>query len=188
GIASSWWKSCRKIREKLSSAPTRPHSPTPPLAAAANSSTTAASPAEGPSAPLGGAKTKDFFLVCHFSGESVEFRFEVQQCISEHGNLYTSQVRYGSERRFIAAVFLPQGLRVAGCSQSVLCVPDCSWRRYRSEVRLQPRHRPQRFACTTIVYPKHARTVCTTTLDYNCRKAARRFLASVELESSESPG
>ncbi|XP_005056931.1 PREDICTED: filamin-interacting protein FAM101B [Ficedula albicollis] len=101
---------------------------------------------------------------------------------------YTSQVRYGSEQRFIAAVFLPLALSVAGCSQSIVCVPDCSWRRYRSEVRLEPRHRPRRFACTTIVYPKRAQTVCTTTLDYDCRKAARRFLASVELDAAECPG
>ncbi|KAF4789770.1 Filamin-interacting protein [Turdus rufiventris] len=98
---------------------------------------------------------------------------------------YTSSVRYGSEQRFIAAVQLPLGLSVASCSQTIVCVPDCSWRRYRSEVRFEPRHKPRRFSSTTIIYPKHAKTVCTTTLDYNCRKTARRFLASVELESSE---
>uniref|UniRef100_A0A8D2PM06 Refilin B n=1 Tax=Zosterops lateralis melanops TaxID=1220523 RepID=A0A8D2PM06_ZOSLA len=101
---------------------------------------------------------------------------------------YTSSVRYDSERHFIADVYLPVGLSVASCSQTVLCVPDCSWRRYRAEVRLEPRHRPRRFTSTTIIYPKHAKTVYTTTLDYNCRKAARRFLSSVELEASECLG
>lgn len=97
-------------------------------------------------------------------------------------------MRYDSERHFIADVYLPVGLSVASCSQTVLCVPDCSWRRYRAEVRLEPRHRPRRFTSTTIIYPKHAKTVYTTTLDYNCRKATRRFLSSVELEASECLG
>ncbi|KAL2297431.1 hypothetical protein Nmel_016732, partial [Mimus melanotis] len=101
---------------------------------------------------------------------------------------YTSSVRYGSERRFIADVLLRPALAVSRCSQTILCVPDCSWRRYRAELRLQPRHAPQRFTSTTIIYPKHAKTVYTTTLGYDCRKTARRFLASVELESSECPG
>ncbi|NXA72542.1 RFLB protein, partial [Thryothorus ludovicianus] len=127
-------------------------------------------------------------LVCHFSGERVEFRLEVQQCISEHGNLYTSSVRYDSEKRFIADVYLPVGLSVARCSQTVVCVPGCSWRSYKAEVLFEPRRRPRRFTSTTIIFPKHAKTVYTTTLDYNCRKAARRFLSSVELEASECPG
>ncbi|NXV05081.1 RFLB protein, partial [Cettia cetti] len=101
---------------------------------------------------------------------------------------YTSSVRYDSEKHFIADVYLPVGLSVASCSQTIVCVPDCSWRSYKAEVRLEPRHRPRRFTSTTIIYPKHAKTVYTTTLDYNCRKAARRFLSSVELEASECPG
>nr|XP_021380657.1 refilin-B isoform X1 [Lonchura striata domestica] len=101
---------------------------------------------------------------------------------------YTSSVRYDSEKRFIDGVYLPVGLSVARCSQTVVCVPDCSWRSYKAEVRLEPRHRPRRFASTTIIYPKHAKTVYTTTLDYNCRKAARRFLSSVELDTSECLG
>ncbi|XP_057227899.1 refilin-B [Malurus melanocephalus] len=101
---------------------------------------------------------------------------------------YTSSVRYDSEKRFIDDVYLPVGLSVASCSQTVLCVPDCSWRRYRAEVRFEPRRRPRRFTSTTIIFPKHAKTVYTTTLDYNCRKAARRFLSSVELDTSEHPG
>ncbi|NWZ82005.1 RFLB protein, partial [Poecile atricapillus] len=101
---------------------------------------------------------------------------------------YTSSVRYDSEKHFIADVFLPVGLSVASCSQTIVCVPDCSWRSYKAEVRLEPRHRPRRFTSTTIIYPKHAKTVYTTTLDYNCRKATRRFLSSVELETSECLG
>ncbi|NXT61723.1 RFLB protein, partial [Chaetops frenatus] len=101
---------------------------------------------------------------------------------------YTSSVRYDSEKHFIDDVYLPVGLSVAWCSQTIVCVPDCSWRSYKAEVRFEPRHRPRRFTSTTIIYPKHAKTVYTTTLDYNCRKATRRFLSSVELETSEYLG
>ncbi|XP_017586375.1 PREDICTED: filamin-interacting protein FAM101B [Corvus brachyrhynchos] len=101
---------------------------------------------------------------------------------------YTSSVRYDSEKHFIDDVYLPVGLSVASCSQTIVCVPNCSWRSYKAEVRFEPRHRPRRFTSTTIIYPKHAKTVYTTTLDYNCRKATRRFLSSVELETSEYLG
>nr|XP_025957210.1 refilin-B [Dromaius novaehollandiae] len=101
---------------------------------------------------------------------------------------YTSSVRYDSEKHFIDDVYMPMGLSVSSCSQTVVCVPDCTWRSYRAEVRFEPRHKPLRFTSTTIVYPKHAKTVYTTTLGYNCRKSLRRFLSSVELEAAEAPG
>uniref|UniRef100_A0A452S6Q8 Refilin B n=1 Tax=Ursus americanus TaxID=9643 RepID=A0A452S6Q8_URSAM len=101
---------------------------------------------------------------------------------------YTSSVRYDSERHFIDDVHLPLGLAVASCSQTVTCVPNCTWRSYKAEVRFEPRHKPSRFLSTTIVYPKYPKTVYTTTLDYNCRKTLRRFLSSVELEAAELPG
>ncbi|XP_055982872.1 refilin-B [Sorex fumeus] len=101
---------------------------------------------------------------------------------------YTSSVKYDSERRFIDDVHLPVGLAVASCSQTVTCIPNCTWRNYRAEVRFEPRHKPTRFLSTTIVYPKYPKTVYTTTLDYNCRKTLRRFLSSVELEAAEFLG
>ncbi|KAI5268592.1 refilin-B [Manis pentadactyla] len=101
---------------------------------------------------------------------------------------YTSSVRYGSERHFINDVHLPLGLAVASCSQTVTCIPNCTWRNYKAEVRFEPRHKPTRFLSTTIVYPKYPKTVYTTTLDYNCRKMLRRFLSSVELEATECLG
>ncbi|XP_010007374.1 PREDICTED: protein FAM101B, partial [Chaetura pelagica] len=101
---------------------------------------------------------------------------------------YTSSVKYDSEKHFIDNVYMPVGLSVSSCSQTVICVPNCTWRNYKTEVHLQPRNKPQRFTSTTIVYPKHAKTVYTTTLDYNCRKTVRRFLSSVELETSECFG
>ncbi|KAM7033015.1 refilin-B [Acridotheres tristis] len=101
---------------------------------------------------------------------------------------YTSSLLYGSERRFIADVSLLPSLSVSSCLQTIVCVPGCSWRRYRCELRLEPRHKARSFTSTTIIYPKHAKTVYTTTLGYDRRKTARTFLASVELESSECPG
>ncbi|XP_077021568.1 refilin-B [Tamandua tetradactyla] len=101
---------------------------------------------------------------------------------------YTSSVKYDSERHFIDDVHLPLGLAVASCSQTVTCVPNCTWRNYKAEVRFEPRPRPARFVCTTIVYPKCPKAVCTTTLDYNCQKTLRRFLSSVELEATEFLG
>nr|XP_013812075.1 PREDICTED: filamin-interacting protein FAM101B [Apteryx mantelli mantelli] len=99
---------------------------------------------------------------------------------------YTSSVKYDSEKHFIDDIYMPVGLSVSSCSQTVVCVPNCTWRSYKAEVRFEPRNKPLRFTSTTIVYPKHAKTVYTTTLDYNCRKSLRRFLSSVELETSES--
>ncbi|XP_023508957.1 refilin-B [Equus przewalskii] len=101
---------------------------------------------------------------------------------------YTSSVKYDSERHFIDDVHLPLGLAVASCSQTVTCIPNCTWRNYKAEVRFEPRHKPMRFLSTAIVYPKYPKTVYTTTLDYNCRKMLRRFLSSVELEATEFVG
>uniref|UniRef100_A0A4X1U509 Refilin B n=1 Tax=Sus scrofa TaxID=9823 RepID=A0A4X1U509_PIG len=98
---------------------------------------------------------------------------------------YTSSVKYDSERHFIDDVHLPLGLAVASCSQTITCIPRCTWRNYKAEVHFEPRHKPSRFLSTTIVYPKYPKTVYTTTLDYNCRKTLRRFLSSVELEAAE---
>uniref|UniRef100_A0A452G8K1 Refilin B n=1 Tax=Capra hircus TaxID=9925 RepID=A0A452G8K1_CAPHI len=101
---------------------------------------------------------------------------------------YTSSVKYDSERHFIDDVQLPLGLAVASCSQTITCIPSCTWRNYKAEVRFEPRHKPTRFLSTTIIYPKYPKTVYTTTLDYNCRKTLRRFLSSVELEATEFAG
>ncbi|KAL8199066.1 UNVERIFIED_CONTAM: hypothetical protein K2H54_033233 [Gekko kuhli] len=100
---------------------------------------------------------------------------------------YTSSVKYDSEKHFINNVYMPMGLGVASCSQTVFCVPDSTWRSYKAEMRFEPRPKPRHFTSTAIIYPKHTTTVYTTTLDYNCKKAARRFLSSVELESAECP-
>ncbi|XP_028938326.1 refilin-B [Ornithorhynchus anatinus] len=101
---------------------------------------------------------------------------------------YTSSVKYDSEKHFVDNIYLPVGLGVSSCSQTIICLPNRTWRSYKAEIHFEPRNKPLRFLSTTIIYPKFAKTVCTTTLDYNCRKAVRRFLSSVELEASEYLG
>ncbi|XP_036417686.1 refilin B [Colossoma macropomum] len=99
---------------------------------------------------------------------------------------YTSSVRYDSERHFIQDVSLqPTGLGLELCSQTVLALSQSTWRRYKTQLEFQPRQRVQRYQSTTIVYPKHARTLYTTQLSYDSRNLAKRFLSSVELEASD---
>ncbi|XP_061461077.1 refilin-B [Rhineura floridana] len=97
---------------------------------------------------------------------------------------YTSSIKYDSEKHFINNISMPMGLGLSSCSQTIVCVPGSTWRSYKAEVRFEPRPRPRSFASTTIIYPKLPKTVYTTTLDYNCRKFVRKFLSSVELEST----
>ncbi|XP_054429268.1 refilin-B [Pteronotus mesoamericanus] len=135
-------------------------------------------PASLPTAPASAPK------LCPLSfGEGVEF-----DPLPPTEVRYTSSVKYDSERHFIDDVHLPLGLAMASCSQTVTCIPNCTWRNYKAELRFEPRHKPTRFLSTTIIYPKYPKTVYTTTLDYNCRKTLRRFLSSVELEATEFLG
>ncbi|KAJ6657290.1 hypothetical protein lerEdw1_002657 [Lerista edwardsae] len=129
-----------------------------------------------PNPPLPGSTLR----LCPLSfGEGVEF-----DPLPPKDIRYTSSVKYDSEKHFINDVYMPVGLGMSSCSQTVICVPDSTWRSYKAEVHFEPRNKPRRFTSTTIVYPKHTKTVYTTTLDYNCRKFMRRFLSSVELESA----
>ncbi|KAM9442127.1 refilin-B-like [Salvelinus alpinus] len=99
---------------------------------------------------------------------------------------YTSSVHYDSERHFIHDMAMqPRGLGLENCSQMVLAVPHSTWRHYKTQLDFQPRQRAQRFQSTTIVYPKHARTIYTTELSYDSRRLARRFMSRVELEAAD---
>ncbi|KAK3560987.1 hypothetical protein QTP86_023179 [Hemibagrus guttatus] len=99
---------------------------------------------------------------------------------------YTSSVRYDSDRHYIQDVCLqPTGLGLELCSQTIIAVSESTWRRYKTQLEFEPRQRVHRYRSTTIVYPKHTRTLYTTQLSYDGRKLARRFLSSVELEVSD---
>ncbi|XP_053362729.1 refilin B [Clarias gariepinus] len=98
---------------------------------------------------------------------------------------YTSSVRYGSDRHYIQDVCLqPTGLGLELCSQTIIASAKSTWRRYKTQLELVPRQRVHHYQSTTIVYPKHARTLYTTQLNYDGRKLAKRFLSSVELKVS----
>ncbi|XP_010863623.1 refilin-B [Esox lucius] len=97
---------------------------------------------------------------------------------------YTSSVHYDSERHFIHNVAMqPIGLGLEKCSQTVLTVPHSTWRHYKTQLDLQPRQRARHFQSTTIIYPKHARTIYATELSYDSCRLAKRFLSSIELEA-----
>ncbi|XP_056467017.1 refilin B [Gadus chalcogrammus] len=97
---------------------------------------------------------------------------------------YTSSLQYHSERHFIQDVSMQPGVQgLELCSQTVMALPHSTWRRYKTKLDFQQRQHSQRFRSTIIVYPKHAHSVYTTELSYDCHRLARRFLASVELEA-----
>ncbi|KAL7400839.1 hypothetical protein ABVT39_018732 [Epinephelus coioides] len=96
---------------------------------------------------------------------------------------YTSSVHYDSDRHFIQGVALqPTGQGLEHCMQTIMAVPHSTWRHYKTQLEFQPRHRPQHFQSTTIVYPKKTSTLYTTELSYDCHRLSKRFLSSVELE------
>ncbi|XP_029027362.1 refilin B [Betta splendens] len=98
---------------------------------------------------------------------------------------YTSSLQYDSHRHFIQDVALqPCGLGLRRCRQTIVAVPHSTWRRYKTQLELEPRHRPQRFRTTTIIYPKKTSACFTTELNYDCRRLSKRFLSSVELEAT----
>ncbi|XP_028320706.1 refilin-B [Gouania willdenowi] len=98
---------------------------------------------------------------------------------------YTSSVLYDSDRHFIQNVALqPWGQGLEHCRQTVVAASHSTWRHYKTQLDFQPRHRPERFKSTTIIYPKKTSAVYTTELSYNCHRLSRRFLSSVELETT----
>ncbi|KAM9801631.1 refilin-B [Neosynchiropus ocellatus] len=98
---------------------------------------------------------------------------------------YTSSVLYDSDRHFIQNVTLqPWGQGLEHYRQTVTAVPHSTWRRYKTQLDFEPRHRPDGFRSTTIIYPKRTSSVFTTELSYDCHRRARRFLSSVELQAT----
>lgn len=98
---------------------------------------------------------------------------------------YTSSVHYDSHRHFIQDVSLrPWGQGLERCRQTVTALPHSTWRRYKTQLDLEPRHRPLRFQSTTIVYPKNTSAAYTTELSYDRHRLSRRFISSVELEAT----
>uniref|UniRef100_A0A146ZQG6 FAM101B n=1 Tax=Fundulus heteroclitus TaxID=8078 RepID=A0A146ZQG6_FUNHE len=100
---------------------------------------------------------------------------------------YTSFVNYDSDRHFIQNVALQlRGQALEHCQQTIVALPHCTWRHYKTQLDFQPRHRPHSYKSTTIIYPKKTSTVYVTELNYDSRRLSKRFLSSVELEVSGS--
>lgn len=117
-------------------------------------------------------------------GESIEVNPKPEQEVKFHSSVRYASDRHFREQLYCAPVPVPTNFR----ETVVVASPNCTWRRYKAEIYLQPRHRPLRFQSTAIVYPKHARSTYRTTLSHqpSGSGAGRRWFSStVRLESSE---
>ncbi|XP_037123293.1 refilin B [Syngnathus acus] len=100
---------------------------------------------------------------------------------------YTSSMHYDSDRHFIQNVDLqPWGQGLEHCTQTITVLSHSTWRHYKTQLDFQPRHRPQSFTSTTIIYPKKMSAKYVTELSYDRHRQARRFLSSVELLAAGS--
>ncbi|XP_029115277.1 refilin-A [Scleropages formosus] len=99
-----------------------------------------------------------------------------------------SEVRYDSDRHYRDQVYCVPVPTVTSYSETVVAVRDCTWRSYKSQVWLEPRQRPLHYCSATIVFPKHAKSSYRTTLRCGSMSPSRRFISSVQLQSSEDAG
>lgn len=99
---------------------------------------------------------------------------------------FSSEVKYDSHRHFRDEVFCARVPTVTNYSETVVALQNRTWRNYKSEVHLEPRHRAVHYQSTAIIYPKHTCNTYRTTLRYNANGAgSRRFVSTVRLESSD---
>uniref|UniRef100_A0AAV2MSI5 Refilin A n=1 Tax=Knipowitschia caucasica TaxID=637954 RepID=A0AAV2MSI5_KNICA len=115
-----------------------------------------------------------------FYGESIEVNPTSEQEVK-----CSSEVKYDSDRHYRDQVYCAPVPTPTGFSETVVTVPNCTWRSYKSQVYLEPRQRPQNYRTTTIIYPKHAKSTYRTTLSYKASGSRRWFVSTVQLESSE---
>ncbi|XP_061458875.1 refilin-A isoform X2 [Rhineura floridana] len=115
-----------------------------------------------------------------FFGESIEVNPEPAQEIR-----CNSEVKYGSERHYRDDVFYCPVPTVTTYSETIIAAPNCTWRNYKSQLIFEPRQKPLRFQSTTIIFPKHAKNIYRTTLNYSLGSAKRWFASSVQLELCE---
>ncbi|KAK7933893.1 hypothetical protein WMY93_004789 [Mugilogobius chulae] len=115
-----------------------------------------------------------------FYGESIEVN-----PTSEKEIKCSSEVKYDSDRHYRDQVYCAPVPTPTGFSETVVAVPNCTWRSYKSQVYLEPRQKPLSYRSTTIIYPKHAKSTYRTTLNYNATGSRRWFVSTVQLESSE---
>ncbi|XP_053557801.1 refilin-A [Bombina bombina] len=113
-------------------------------------------------------------------GESIEVNPEPVQEIR-----CNSEIKYDSEKHYQDHIFYAPIPTVTSYSETVISTPNCTWRNYKSQLLFEPRNKPVRFQSTTIIFPKHAKNIYRTTLNYNCGGARKWFASSVHLELCE---
>ncbi|XP_027325583.2 refilin-A [Anas platyrhynchos] len=115
-----------------------------------------------------------------FFGESIEVSPEPVQEIR-----CNSEVKYDSEKHYRDDIFYGPIPTVTTYSETVIAAPNCTWRNYKSQLIFEPRQKPLRFQSTTIIFPKRAKNIYRTTLNYSLGCAKRWFSSSVQLELCE---
>ncbi|XP_028851987.1 refilin-A isoform X2 [Denticeps clupeoides] len=116
-------------------------------------------------------------------GESIEVNPKPEQEFK-----FSCVVKYASDKHFREQMNCAPVSTITSYRETVVMVHNSTWRSYKAELHLQPKHRPVHFQTTAIIYPKHARTLYRTTLNYNSSPSAagrRRFVSAVRLESYE---
>ncbi|XP_063313093.1 refilin-A [Pelobates fuscus] len=96
-----------------------------------------------------------------------------------------SEVKYDSEKHYRDHIFYAPIPTATSYSETIISPPNCTWRNYKSQVIFEPRNKPLRFQSTTIIFPKHAKNIYRTTLNYNCGASRKWFSSSVQLELCE---
>ncbi|MBN3276293.1 RFLA protein, partial [Polyodon spathula] len=115
-----------------------------------------------------------------FFGESIEVKSEPAKEIR-----CNSEVKYDSDKHYRNEVYCAPIPTVTSYSETVIAAPNCTWRNYKSELLFEPRQKALWFQSTTIIFPKHAKNIYRTTLNYNSASTKRWFVSSVQLKSSE---
>ncbi|KAM4710111.1 refilin-A-like [Discoglossus pictus] len=113
-------------------------------------------------------------------GESIEVNPEPVQEIR-----CNSEIKYDSEKHYRDHILYAPVPTITNYSETIISTPNCTWRNYKSQLVFEPRNKPLRFQSTTIIYPKHAKNIYRTTLNYNCGGAKKWFASSVQLELCE---
>lgn len=96
-----------------------------------------------------------------------------------------SEVKYDSEKHYRDDIIYGPIPTVTTYSETVIAAPNCTWRNYKSQLIFEPRQKPLRFQSTTIIFPKRAKNIYRTTLNYSLGCAKRWFSSSVQLELCE---
>uniref|UniRef100_A0A8C5KEA6 Refilin A n=1 Tax=Jaculus jaculus TaxID=51337 RepID=A0A8C5KEA6_JACJA len=141
-------------------------------------------PREAPSlllTPLAASEMRPRLLPVFF-GETIKVDPE-----PAHEIRCNSEVTYASERHFRDKIFYVPVPTVTAYSETIVAAPNCTWRNYRSQLTLEPRPRALHFGCTTIIFPKLARSSFRTTLHCSLGRPRCWFSSSLQLQLYGDP-